>query len=206
MNSVVGPHYKAEDFHLIDLSITNEALQVLDNQDELMSYILEQTTVAKKQVAYGGYKEERDFYLKSPLFSGERRTLHLGVDVWLPVHTPVYAARDGVVFGKAYNQAYLDYGYTIVLQHEVDGAVLHALYGHLSEKDFEVIQVGQTVEANQVIAYVGDESENGGWAPHLHFQLIKDMEGNLSDYPGVCQKNLEEQYCLNCPDPISWII
>lgn len=206
MNSVVGPNYIAKDFYQIDLSITNEELRVLNSQDELMSYILKQTKVANKQIAYGGYREERDFYLKSPLFSGERRTLHLGVDVWLPVHAPVYAATDGIVFGKAYNDAYLDYGYTVIIQHNLNGSMIHALYGHLSKKDFESIHLGQSVVPNQVIGYIGDESENGGWAPHLHFQLIYDMEGKLSDFPGVCQKSLEEHYCANCPDPISWII
>lgn len=206
MNSVIGPDYTTKDFHLIDLSVTNESLHGLKTQDDLLNYIDEATKMAGRRVAYGGYKEERDFYLKSKLFSGEQRTMHLGIDVWLPVHAPVFARFEGVVSGKAYNGAYLDYGYTIILKHIIDGSPMYALYGHLSEKEFNTIQLGQVVNKSDIIAYVGDVSENGGWAPHLHFQLIKDMEGKQSDYPGVCHKERLDQYAANCPDPINWII
>lgn len=206
MFPIAGSSYSRIDFNHIDLSIHNPALNTLDTQDELIKYILSETRRAEKKIAYGGYAEERNFYLKSPLFSGEERTLHLGIDIWLPVRHPVYAARAGEVYGKAYNSLFLDYGYTIILKHDVEGQVLFSLYGHLSPKGFDLISVGDSISPGDTIAYIGDESQNGGWAPHLHFQLIKDLEGNQSDYPGVCHKSKKEKYLENCPDPISWVI
>jgi peptidoglycan LD-endopeptidase LytH len=43
--------------------------------------------------------------------------------------------------------------------------------------------------------------ENGNWPPHLHFQLIADMEGWKGDYPGVCKYSEREKWLGNCPDP-----
>lgn len=206
MFSVVGDKYSIKDFYHIDLSLHNEALRELDSQTQLTEYINTRTHQAEKSIAYGGYGEERDFYLKSPLFSGERRTLHLGIDVWLPIGHPVYAATSGQIYGKAYNRQFLDYGYTVILKHIVNDKVLFALYGHLSEQDFDVLNVGDTVDPGDIIAYVGDASQNGGWAPHLHFQLIKNIEDYQSDYPGVCHISQREKYLKNCPDPTTWIL
>lgn len=206
MFSVIGTSYSLLDFHHIDLSINNSALQKLNSQSELMDYIIMQTQQAGKTVAYGGYCEERDFYLKSPLFSGERRTFHLGIDVWLPIGHPVYSAKPAKVYGKAYNSLFLDYGYTVILEHDHEDENVFSLYGHLSQKDFDKINIGDDVRPGDVIGYVGDETQNGGWAPHLHFQLIKDLEGNIFDYPGVCHNAKSETYVKNCPDPTSWII
>ena len=99
-----------------------------------------------------------------------------------------------------------DSGYTVIIEHELSGDTLYSLYGHLSDQDFDALTVGQTVNPGDVVGYIGDESQNGGWAPHLHFQLIKDLEGNQSDYPGVCHISHRAKYMKNCPDPINWII
>jgi len=206
MFPIAGKSYSNIDFNHIDLSLHNPVLNQLDSQKELYDYIVNETQKSGKKIAYGGYGEERNFYLKSPLFSGDHRTLHLGIDIWLPIEHPVYAGQSGVVYGKAYNSSYLDYGYTIILKHLIEGEALFSLYGHLSSKGFNLINIGDSVSSGDTIAYIGEESQNGGWAPHLHFQLIKDLEGNQSDYPGVCHKSKKAKYLKNCPNPISWII
>ena len=43
--------------------------------------------------------------------------------------------------------------------------------------------------------------ENGNWPPHLHFQIIEDMELKEGDYPGVCTSANREKYLANCPNP-----
>jgi len=48
---------------------------------------------------------------------------------------------------------------------------------------------------------VGDSSVNGGYSPHLHFQIIKNIEDNFSDYPGVTSKKDLDYYLENCPNP-----
>ena len=62
-----------------------------------------------------------------------------------------------------------------------------------------MVQVGMIVEEGQVIATVGDKSVNGGWEPHLHFQLSWEKpEGN--DMPGVVARSDREQALEKYPD------
>lgn len=57
------------------------------------------------------------------------------------------------------------------------------------------------MEAGDKIGAVGSAKVNGEYAPHLHFQIIEDLQGNSGDYPGVSSKEDIEFYLKNCPDP-----
>ena len=63
------------------------------------------------------------------------------------------------------------------------------------------VQEGETIKKGDVFAEFGIPVENGHWPPHLHFQIIYDMEGKKGDYPGVCRFSEKERYLENCPDP-----
>ena len=63
------------------------------------------------------------------------------------------------------------------------------------------IKVGDKVAKGDVIGYLGDSSVNGDYAPHLHYQLINDMEGSFGDFRGVTSLNDREKDLKNCPDP-----
>ena len=63
---------------------------------------------------------------------GERRTLHLGVDVFLDAGEPILAPLDGVVRDSAHRPAARDFGGVVLLDHATpDGVTFHTLYGHL---------------------------------------------------------------------------
>ena len=144
------------------------------------------------------YKNTEEFACEDPM---RQRNIHLGVDFWCDANTPVLAAIRGKVHSFQNNQTDGDYGPTIILEHYIQGETFYTLYGHLSLASLEGIKVGQEVEDGQAIASVGDESVNGGYAPHLHFQVIEDMQGLYGDYPGVsCKQNIDF-YKDNCPDP-----
>jgi murein DD-endopeptidase MepM/ murein hydrolase activator NlpD len=151
----------------------------------------------------GGYMEHRTIYAVSPHFDteDEPRRLHLGVDIWGDTGTPVYTPFGGKVHSFQDNNNLGDYGPAIILQHNLDGLTLYSLYGHLSRKSLEGLAVGQPVSKNQQIARLGNNQENGQWPPHLHFQLMFDMEGKQGDYPGVCKYSEREKYRMNIPDP-----
>jgi hypothetical protein len=71
----------------------------------------------------------------------------------------------------------------------------------LSLESISDIGIGETYGAGQQLATLGDASVNGDYAPHLHFQIIKDIQDNFGDYPGVCSKTDLTFYLENCPDP-----
>ena len=102
---------------------------------------------------------------------------------------------------ERYNDAPSDYGATIILRHELQGFVFHTLYGHLSRKDLLDLKEDQDIPAGQAFCEIGTEKDNGGWVPHLHFQVIVNMQGKKGDYPGVASPSELDFYKQNCPDP-----
>ncbi|HEX3385355.1 MAG TPA: peptidoglycan DD-metalloendopeptidase family protein, partial [Mucilaginibacter sp.] len=151
----------------------------------------------------GGYMEHRTIYSRSEHFSttDEPRRLHLGIDIWAEAGTPVYAPITGTIHSFADNDNHGDYGPTIILQHDLDGLELYSLYGHLSRKDLYGLKAGNFIEKGQRIGSFGSQEENGHWPPHLHFQLMFDMEGTQGDYSGVAKFSEKERWMANIPDP-----
>ncbi len=130
----------------------------------------------------------------------EPRRLHLGTDIWGKPYTKIMAPLNGIVHSFAFNNAFGDYGATIILTHNLEGESFHTLYGHLSLNSIKNIQEGDVIMKGDVFAEFGIPFENGQWPPHLHFQIIKDMHGAKGDYPGVCKFSEREMYLNNCPD------
>jgi murein DD-endopeptidase MepM/ murein hydrolase activator NlpD len=120
------------------------------------------------------------------LFAG-RRCLHVGVDLGGPAGVAVHAFADGRVLHAGYNPAPGDYGHVVVTEHTVDGRPLYALHGHLSAATLTLVSPGDAVARGQVIGWLGAEHENGGWPPHVHFQLSWERparrEEMLARYP-----------------------
>ncbi len=168
----------------------------------LSDHINMQLRNAQASFGIGGYAENRTLYRRSALFSGEEeRTLHLGIDIWGPAGTPVYAPLGGMVHSFAFNNNFGDYGATIILLHQLETIPFYTLYGHLSLKDISALKQGAYITRGEVIGHFGEPTENGDWPPHLHFQVIHDIELKEGDYPGVCRLSEKEWYLKNCPDP-----
>jgi hypothetical protein len=152
----------------------------------------------------GLYGENRTCYASAQFAdqaSYERRTVHLGVDVFAPSGTPVHAPFKGKVRHITYNSDPLDYGHTLILEH--DGPVpFYTLYGHLGGSLPQLLALGDTVSPGQTIAHLGDWHENGGWAPHLHFQIMTTMlEQTQGNFFGVGHVGLWGVWSQICPDP-----
>lgn len=189
----------------MDLTAANTALtpEILDDEHLFYDYVA--FTLATQQALFGigGYNEHRTIYSRSAHFNttDEPRDLHVAIDIWGPTGTPVYAPLDGHIHSFRFNDEFHDYGATIILRHELEGFTFHTLYGHLSLADLDGLTPNQPIPAGQLIAHFGPLAENGHWPPHLHFQLIIDMEGKTGDYPGVCRFSERDKYLANCPDP-----
>ncbi len=190
----------------IDLSQTNDALNTIDvsSSYKFERFVNKYLATNKAQVAYGGYLEVRNIYKRSQHFNSQakdERNIHLGIDLWSEAETPIYTPLEGIIHSFKNNTNYGDYGPTIILKHSINGVDFYTLFGHLSLDSIKNLKVGQTFNKSDKIASLGDFSVNGDYPPHLHFQIIKDIQGFQGDYPGVCSKKDLEFYKMNCPDP-----
>jgi murein DD-endopeptidase MepM/ murein hydrolase activator NlpD len=197
----------AMDFTAANNDLTSD---IIENTERFSGYIKTKLEAAGSRFGIGGYAENRTVYSRSGVFdadeiSDEPRRLHLGVDIWGSAGEPVFAPLEGKIHSFAFNDHYGDYGATLILEHEVDGFRFHTLYGHISKRDIQHIKENAHVAAGQEIAHFGLPFENGHWPPHLHLQIIIDLENNKGDYIGVCRFSERERYLANCPDP-DWII
>ena len=147
----------------------------------------------------GRYNEHRPGLYNQPLFAG-KRTIHMGIDIGAPVGTPVFAFTDGHVCCATYHASQGDYGHTLITRHLVNGKTLWALFGHLSMQSIDGMSAGKAIERGSQIGSLGAPSENGGWPPHLHFQLSirPPTDCNL---PGVVAPEDLARALLDYPDP-----
>lgn len=205
LQPVVEFDINADRVHHFDLTSNNKRLdeETLANTDSFSSWINQELEQHGSRYGIGGYNEHRTIYSRSSYFDGaeEPRRLHLGTDIWGPAGTPVFNFLEGKVHSFKFNDHFGDYGATIIIRYKLDDLIFHALYGHLSLKSLDGLQVGQAIASGKEFATFGIPEENGHWPPHLHFQLILDMQGKVGDYPGVCQYSKADQYLENCPDP-----
>lgn len=152
----------------------------------------------------GGYGEDRAIYTQS-LFAPEGeepRTIHLGVDIFAPAGAEIYTPLSGRVHSSRINDNPGDYGPTIILEHTpVPGLTFHTLYGHLDRDSLKGLKPGTAFMAGEKIAELGTKRENGGWTPHLHFQILLAIGSAKGDYPGVCKRSEREHWLSICPDP-----
>jgi 4-aminobutyrate aminotransferase-like enzyme/Ser/Thr protein kinase RdoA (MazF antagonist)/murein DD-endopeptidase MepM/ murein hydrolase activator NlpD len=161
---------------------------------------------AGAQLAIAGYGEDRAVYTGDQFrtaASPERRTRHLGVDLFVAAGTPLHAPLPGRVLSVADNAGPKDYGPTVILEHEAGpgGARFWTLYGHLARETLARVSAGQAIAAGERLGSIGDPSVNGGWAPHLHVQLITDRLDLTGDFPGACQPSLWSVWRRISPDP-----
>jgi 4-aminobutyrate aminotransferase-like enzyme/Ser/Thr protein kinase RdoA (MazF antagonist) len=178
---------------------------------------------AHVSVGIGRYNEARLCYT-SPLFGAasgsdgapteERRTIHLGIDVFAAPGSAVYAPLQGTVHALANNATPLDYGPVVILRHVFrDGSNKKAgknggdehefftLYGHLTRETLRNLRVGQVIPRGEKFARIGALQENGGWPPHLHFQVIVDLLERGTDFPGVAFASQRAVWTDLSPDP-----
>lgn len=204
---VLDPAILKSDYVALDLSVTNDDLKTVDvsSSERLEAYINAHIKKNNAKVAYGGYLETRNIYRRSTYFNDTNpeteRNIHLGLDLWIAADTPIYTPLDAEVHSFKNNTNFGDYGPTIILKHNINTIEFYTLYGHLSLASIENLSVGQLFKQGDQIAALGDASVNGDYPPHLHFQIIKDLQGYVGDYPGVCSRVDFGFYEGNCPDP-----
>jgi murein DD-endopeptidase MepM/ murein hydrolase activator NlpD len=204
---LIDPKFSKNDYFPIDLSIKNPFWDDNDvsDIDIFEKYLDNQRSKTGKYIAHGGYLEQRALYRKSARFqAGLVRDVHMGIDLWAPAGTSVHAFMDGVVHSFANNDDDGNYGPTLILEHDYNGKKLYTLYGHLAISDMDTWSVGSRFRESDIIATLGKPEENGGYSPHLHFQIMTDIGEYKGDYPGVAAREELQNYeglILN-PNPL----
>ena len=187
--------FTAHNALLLDKDLRNTAAF-----DQLVNDLLAQQ---KATVGIGGYQENRVIYNRSTHFNEQedKRSVHLGVDIWMPAGTLISAPLDARVHSFRDNAHFGDYGPTIILKHELKGNTFYTLYGHLTRTSLPALWVGKPIAKGETFAQIGPFPENGDWPPHLHLQVMTDMLGQAGDFPGVCTPGQQEYYAQICLNP-----
>ena len=195
---------------MIDLSVSTPLLGAgpeKGDEKAMTRIIFREMEDAGSALGIGRYDEARVIYT-APAFkvetdtAPEYRTVHLGLDLFVHPGEPVYTFMDGRVHSLRNNAAHQDYGPTVILSHETDGGIsFYSLYGHLAATSLDALEPGTAITAGQQIGTIGTSKENGGWAPHLHFQLITDLLGFEGNFPGVARPSQRRVWTALCPDP-----
>ena len=178
-----------------------------DDRENTAALLGERIDRARTGIGVGRYNEARLLYTSALFATGpspldERRTIHLGLDLFAPVDTSIRAPFAGVVHALANNQAPQDYGAVVILRHETnEGQSFFTLYGHLDLSVLGRLSVGQNIVAGEAFAQIGPPDVNGGWPPHLHFQLITDLLDLGTDFPGVAPPSQRDVWLSLSPDP-----
>ena len=194
---------------VLDLTPDNVALSANRTQpdaaelDAVVDTITDQGTGClghwgEARLIYGG-----EGFGRTDHVARRRRTVHIGLDVFLPPATEVRAVLPGRVVFAGYRPERHDYGGTLVLEHQPgDGPAFRALYGHLSKASADRLSAGDSFAAGDVIARLGDVPENGGWPPHLHLQLGgSDAPDDPSAWPGVVDADDWDLWAQLFPNP-----
>ncbi|SIQ36093.1 aminotransferase class III-fold pyridoxal phosphate-dependent enzyme [Maribacter ulvicola] len=203
------PNLNKEGIHLLDLSVSSTWLGHQQDFNDLDYFQYKIKGLQKRypqKIMAGGYLEPRALYTSSEYDKignngRESRTVHLGIDFWLPANTPVHALLQGEIVVVENDAGFKEYGGLIILKHTVGTLVFYTLYGHLSLVSLQGKEVGQILEKNECIGFLGTPEENGSWSPHLHFQIMLSMLGDKKDFPGVAYYKQIAVWKSICPDP-----
>lgn len=94
---------------------------------------------------------------------------HYGIDIGIPIGTPVYAIAAGKVASFNY---WNGTGYVVYVYHNINGVKYTSVYEHLDRYN---TYVGAIVDKNTVIAYSGNTGYSTG--PHLHLSILNGWAG-----------------------------
>lgn len=208
--SVIEADLRTAPLCVLDLSAGSTMLGADPANAEVHSLtgtIFELMENERMAVGVGRYNEARLLYTTvqydgDAAHANERRTIHLGLDLFVIPGAAVCAPLDGTVHLLAENTAELDYGPLVILRHLTgDGEEFFTLYGHLTRETLRELKPGQAIARGEIFARVGTLHENGGWPPHLHFQVILDLLDRGAEFAGVGRASERSVWASLCPDP-----
>ncbi len=163
------------------------------------------------EIGLGLWDEARTIYLGGP-FEGDghpidpTRTIHIGVDLFIPAGTEVFLPLHGAVESLGDIGPEKDYGPVVLFRHEPDGCpVFWTLWGHLDHELLARLKVGDAVPAGGRVGLTGAPPHNGDWPPHPHIQIVLDTLDHGHDFPAVAGSEVRDLWCALSPNPAALI-
>ncbi|MDX1494033.1 MAG: aminotransferase class III-fold pyridoxal phosphate-dependent enzyme [Longimicrobiales bacterium] len=199
---------RTDEIAVLDLSVSSPLLNGRDTEDTaaFSRSVFRAMEDQGATVGIGRYLEPRAFYL-TDTFKGrpgdprERRTVHLGIDIFDQAGAEVHAPLGGRVKSVRDNGQELDYGPTVILEHDGPDGPFWTLYGHLERDSVSDLEEGAEVASGDAFARIGPFPENGDWPPHLHFQIVTDLLEREGDFSGVALPREQSVWASFSPDP-----
>lgn len=149
---------------------------------------------ADVQFPLASWAVSQDFGTWNPAWGG----YHLAEDVIVPAGDSVFAMAAGIVRDVLLDDEAAGYGGVMLVEHDLPGETVTALYGHISSRRGTAVAVGAMVARGDLLAFVADDDEDGGpWPPHLHFGVRR---GGFDLDAGVCGVWLYVGYTRNCAE------
>ena len=201
---------KSENQVVLDLSVSSPLMGADSDStdaDALSEAVFQHMHKANVDVGIGGYNEARLLYSAAQYEiqtedMPEYRTIHLGIDLYMKSGSRVYAPLAGRICSFKNNNTHLDYGPTVILEHQTgDGHRFYTLYGHLTPESLDGLESNRPIEKGGLVGRVGEPPTNGGWPPHLHFQIVIDMLDEDGNYPGLARPSRRQIWTALSPDP-----
>ncbi len=190
---------------VVDMSSTSAIFDNMDVRDQKkFQQRLDEMMADTFSWGVSSYLENREVVLSQcPQMVEEQRFYHLGLDVIVPLGTPLYAPLAATVAHSGYEPGEGNYGGHVMLAHESDDFdTFYSFYGHLNREKLPAI--GTKIDAGQEFAWIGDFHENGNWFYHTHLQVLTQKavdEGYISK--GYCAAEDLAVMDALCPSPLS---
>ena len=147
------------------------------NPDCCASWVEAMTRKHGLDFSYGGYLEDRKDLWRGH-YHAPGQMMHLGVDYNVPAGTEVYCPERIVVaeFLRDPDQRG-GWGGRLVLR---NSRREHLVLAHLGQ--IKLPAPGTMIYIGELLGYVGESFENGGWYPHLHVQCVRKPSELVDGY------------------------
>lgn len=137
-----------------------------ENGENIVAWLQRHMNV---DVVYGGWFEDRSYFLGDTYLKEEKKFLHLGVDVCVPAGTEVAVTRVSRVL-RIDCDTPLKHGWGTTVACELVGLDRVLLYAHLGPQ--VSCAPGDLLHPGHIIGRIGERKDNGDWFPHLHAQAM----------------------------------
>ncbi len=175
---------------VVSYGLGHEPLKVLDQSVSSPTATMSEITVAIGRYGEPRCRSDCDDAAALGEHGVEHRTLHLGMELFVPAESPVMAPLAGVVHS-------VEAG-CVMLQHTADDGrpmTFWTRYGGLRS----VVHVGQHIQRGQILGNVAGEGH--GSAPHVHLQVMSDLLDVHDAFPRFVRPSDAVVWMSLCPDP-----